>query len=396
MSYRIITVSELKKWYEEGISNVFWDVEGIRKGALTTSAGADYWNKVYGMYVWSLLNKESNVFGVLPKTDFPRSGWRVETALPTTYPNIAFAEDATLPTAVTPNYERMESDIKKAALQFEISRKLLLKAKSGDDAVVEVDRLRREYATNFVKLINMMIARKYFGEDFSAGSDCENPSATGDYILPLDRIVSSAAEASALQVAGNEDVYGVDRSANSIYDSVVKYSDAANGQELDTSLMLDALAEQWERGGKPNVILTGTRTYAYLFAMYETITRYFPAEMKNVQASVNGVQTPEGVNVGMRVMSIFGIPIITSVDIPVDRESTGKGLNRMFILDTTDPEGNQYPRLAISVAEPPKYYELDNPLINNKTSVRGIYTFFGEVVARNLRVQAKLRDLVKA
>jgi len=395
--YRILSLAELKKWYLEGESGVFWDVEGITKGtgAIQTTLGADYLNKTYGMLVWSLLNKEANAFGMLPKTDFPRSGWRVEVALPTTYANIVFGEGDTLPSAVLPEYARMEADIKKAALPFEISKKMLLKSRSKDDAVVTVDRLRKEYAQNFVKLINMMIMRKYFGENFTDGSDCEDPSTTTNYILPLDRIVSSSAEASALQVAGREDVYGVDRSADSIYDSVVKYSSESGGQALTTDLILDALAEVWERGGRPNVMLTGAKTYAYLLSMYETLTRYAKTEMRYARGSVNGVQTPEGVDVGMKVMSIFGIPIITAVDTPVDRSSSN-GLNRLYILDTSDPEGNGYPRLAISVAEPPRYYEIDNPLVNNKTTTRGIYTFFGEVVARNLRVQAKIRDIVKA
>ena len=53
-----------------------------------------------------------------------------------------------------------------------------------------------------------------------------------------------------------------------------------------------------------------------------------------VTISVNGVETEQGLDAGMRISTLYSIPMIASKDVTKDT------ISRMYFLDTSDPEGS--------------------------------------------------------
>jgi len=207
----------------------------------------------------------------------------------------------------------------------------------------------------------------------------------------LDRIVSSAAEASTFAPAttGAEDIYNIDRSAASWSDAVVKYD--TNGQDITDDLIRETLADARKAGGQTKVILTGYDTYAKIQGLYMNIVRYTPLGETKVKIGINGIETGEGFDFGVNVASLYGVPLIQAVDTPND----GSGFaSRVYFLDTSDFEGYGIPRLSISVLRPVEYFETRDYALLQKFAVRGVYRFSGEVTARFLPGQAKIRDIL--
>jgi len=69
------TVEEMEAYYYG------FGVGAIAKAdapVLTTTQGI--YQAIFGKKVWSQLNQEANVFGILPKKPWDQSGWRVITA----------------------------------------------------------------------------------------------------------------------------------------------------------------------------------------------------------------------------------------------------------------------------------------------------------------------------
>ncbi|MCS7137361.1 MAG: hypothetical protein NZ941_03215, partial [Candidatus Caldarchaeum sp.] len=98
-----------------------------------------------------------------------------------------------------------------------------------------------------------------------------------------------------------------------------------------------------------------------------------------------------GINAGVQVATLRGIPIIQSEDVAV---GTGSGeLPYIYALDTSDDEGYGLPRLGISVLRPVEYFEARDPVLLNKFVVRGVFRFVGQTVGRFLYGQGKLRDI---
>jgi len=151
------------------------------------------------------------------------------------------------------------------------------------------------------------------------------------------------------------------------------------------------LSETRKRGANTNVFVTGYDTFAVLSTLFMNFVRYLPMGETQVSFGVNGVQTAEGINAGIRVASINGIPVIQTQDIPVGSGSGEVGY--IYALDTTDTEGYGLPRLAFSLLRPLEYFETREFLLLNKFVVKGAFRIVGETVARYLPGQGKIRDI---
>lgn len=369
----------------------FYDMMEVMKsaGTVTTDLGTPYFNRIYGQYVWTLLNKEANAFAMLPKTTWIRSGWRmfVDWAR-ASEDELGVSETGTLPAAAYPQLETARVKPKIEMHVFEISNVMeLLGQVSQDDVWGVMSQIKAFAGQEFIKQLNRQLLKKAFGEA-TDGSDSILEAEDGTRLLSLDRIVSSSAEASAVGAAGYEDIYGIDRSASSWADAYVKM-DLTNGVQLTTQVIYDTLKELRVRGANTNVILTGPATEAYIWGMWVDFIRLLPMSESYVTYGVNGVQTAKGIDAGVKVASIQGIPLIVSVDIPKD---SGQ-LERVYFLDVTDTEGYGVPRGGISILQPPSYYETDLFLLMNKYIRRGAYVMIGETTFRAPRFQGKIRDL---
>ncbi|RKY97312.1 MAG: hypothetical protein DRQ10_08740, partial [Candidatus Hydrothermota bacterium] len=162
-------------------------------------------------------------------------------------------------------------------------------------------------------------------------------------------------------------------------------------RDLTADIIRTSLANVRKRGGNTNVIVTGYDTYAKIQGIFENQARYLPGWGETtIQVGIQGVKTALGTGVGIKVASIYGIPLIQAVDTPDDGSGS---IQRIYLLDTTDPEGNGVGRLNIALTMPPSYIEGRNPLYLNQFVIKGAYALMGDVVAYHLHGQGKIRDL---
>lgn len=366
---RLITIEDIELFYTGAMGHPFVlhsDLVDIMKAAGTvTTETTGILNRVYGALIWSQLNQEANVFGALPKTTWARSGWRVKTAFAeSTLSNIALTETSQLPNPVYPSIELVYAKPKIHAMVFDVTDVLeALATQSSDDVWGAAHQIRAEIGTEFIKHLNRILL---------AGSSVTNAFTS------LNDVVDNSAL-----------IYNFSGSRPSWAQSVVNSS--ATLRPLTDTLIRDVLRACRQAGGNTSVIITGYDTYAALQGLYMTHIRWTPLASTKVQFGVNGVSTAAGLDAGIEIASLYGIPVIQSADV---YKGTGSGeISYMYFLDTSDPEGYGFPRLSISILRPVEYFESRDYVLLNKFVIRGVYRIVGETTARFLPGQGKLRDI---
>lgn len=398
---RGLSQADLENFYSGANDHPFYnlgDMVDVHKtaGAVDSSV-TGVQNTVYGALVWAQLNNEANMFGIFPKTTWARSGWRVKKQFAeTTSTNLSLAETASLPSAKRPDIVTLKATPKLSAQTFEVTDVVEALAEiSQDDMWGSVAQMRVEIGNEFVKHINKLVSRRVVGVA-ATGSETTGP---GNSLISIDGIVGNKAETDAASAAAAQDIYGIDRSdsAYAYADSVVKY-DVTNGVTLSDTVLREQLASARKNGGNTNVFVTGYDTYAKVLGMYTNFMRYMPISDTKVSFGINGVQSANGLDVGFNVSALFGIPLVTAVDVPGEVDSSGNAvttrINRIYGLDLTDTEGYGLPRIAMTLLRPVEYFETRDYALLNKFAVKGVYRMVGELVARNYVGQFKIRDII--
>lgn len=395
---QINTIEDLEKLYYSKAGQQFLNAEDMlspffNKDApvLTTTTGV--YNAVYGSQAWVQLNMEANTFGVLPKFPWKRSGWRVISARTTTLPFSGRAETATLPATVKPTFAEVSTKPKLAAVTFEVGEvQEYLATTGGDDAFGAMSDMRTYMAAEHKEDINAML-------NTQAGTLASNNFES------MDRVVSSYAEVtnckendeSSAFTANDVDIFSLDRDAGASYsDAYVSYHATSGSlRSLTDSLLGTLLQNTLANGANPGgqIIQTGYDTWNVINQLYDPQVRYNILGSSKVSPGVNGVKTMEGSEVGINVATIYGKPVILSKNTVVD---TG-GVSRVYMLDLSNPEGFDLPRLALKVAKPTQYFEAGinqgTPFATNTFSTKGMYRTMAEIVCTFFKVQGKLRDL---
>lgn len=419
--WKRLEMPELLAFYNMGKSGGY---EELAKsiGTMSSDMVPEFRNPVYGPYVWRQLNMEQNIFAVLPKLTWPRSGWRAQTAFSTDKEHIAIGESDNIPDAVFPALKAVYANPKLGALTFEVSEILASMSKTGDD-VTDLEYLKLSLGQEFTKMINRGLGRKVIGRDDASILTHDDVIYTRTVngttydiserveFEALDRIVSSYDEVNAFTTADDTknvaaNIYNIQRAnadgtpgPDTWANAVVKYD--VDGQELTDDLIRQSLMEGRKKGGLPNVMVTGYSTYAKLVGLYTTLVRYMGdvgskqtiAGFTNVKFGLSGVERAPGIDAGIEVASVYGIPIVPAVDAPSD----GNGfLERIYILDTTDYEKSGEARLGLSVLRPTEYFETNKQdfALLEKFAIRGLYRMIGETTAKFLPGQIKIRDIV--
>jgi hypothetical protein len=384
MSARYLTIEDIELFYTGATQHPFVlhsDLLDVMKtaGDISTAA-SNVLTKVYGALLWSQLNMEANVWGLLPKTTWVRSGWRVKTlmALSADY-SIALTETGDLPASVYPDIETIAVAPKVQAEVFDVSDVMeALSSVSSDDIWGAAHQVRAEIGTEFVKLLNKQLLHKVaeLGAAFN----------TSGAFQTLDRVVGKYGEQG--HTSGWELVFDITDRTTAWKNAYV--NDASATRDLTDSLIRTLLQNTRTRGGNTNVLLTGYDTYATLLGLYMSFVRYSPMSETKAQFGVNGIQTAAGLETGINIASLYNIPIVQSVDCPI---GVAGSLSNIYALDTSDPEGYGFPRLGLSVLRPVEYFESRDYVLLNKFIVRGVYRVVGQTVCRNMYGQGKLRDI---
>ncbi len=380
----ITTIQELEKLY--------YGLEGdyINKSDdPVTSSTSGVFNAVFGKLVWSQLNQEANAFGLLPKVVWKNSGWRLITARAGSDADGGVSEGGAIPDSIKPTFVEVTNTLKTVAHSFEVTEKQQYLAKIDDDATSDLEVMRGIMGTKHKEAINQQLL---------ADVEAQASGASGNYagtsgFETMDRVISSDSEEDAFggSHSGFYDIFGLDRDSATTYDSYVSHNSGTD-RDITDALIRGVLTGVSENGGNTQVILTGHDTYSSIIALYSDQVRYGTIVQEgNAKVGVNGIQTDDGIGVGMRVATLYGIPLIQSKDVPQDT------ISRVFFLDTSDPEGYGEPRISLSIAKPTQYFEsgidAEGPFAVGKFTTKGLYRTMGEIKCPGIPFQGKLRDL---
>lgn len=375
MAEKITTIGQLLQKY--------YGPKMVQKDApvLTTTTGV--YNAVYGAQAFSQLNNEANAFALLPKLPWSKSGWRVITADAGSSAGGGVAENGNIPATTKPTFAEVSTKPKQVAHSFDVSFIHEGLVQKGDDAIGDMEFLRGYFATLHAKRINEQLLL-----------DANTLASAGNTFESIDRVTFSTAARTALSYDdGDEDIYGIDRSGNSWADAVVDHNSGTD-RTLTDDLIRDTLSTLENNGARTNIILTGNDTKWRIFDLYQDQVRY-PGVLNqdsSVQVGINGVNTEEGLGVGMRVATVYGIPIFVSQAVQKDT------ISRIYLLDTTVNEETGVPRLFIAMLYPTLYFESgmsanDGPFAIDRFGTEGVYYTAGELICTFFKAQGSIRDL---
>lgn len=364
----------------EDLEKLFYSAMGsriVQKDAPVISTTTGVYNPIFGLNAWSMLNQEANMFGALTKYVQMRSGWRVITARAAESGG-GVADNGDLPSTIKPTFAELSTKPKTVAHTFDVSETQdFLASYGGDDAYADMEKMRPLMAVHHKEMINKMLLG-------------DNDTVAGNNIESVDRVVCSKDEEDNNLTGGDGDIYGLDRSASTTYDA---YVDENSGTDRDlTDTLIRTLEMQVKtQGGNPTFWFTGLDTYSKIQGIYDTYVRYTPLGEKDMKIGINGIQSAEGIGVGINIATMYKYPVITSKDVKSDT------ISRLYLLDSSDPEGFGEPRLGLRIAKPTQYFEAGmntgNPFAINRLGNEGMYRTMAELICTNFKSQGKLRDL---
>ena len=351
LSQGLNTIEELQNAAYSGLS----EVQKADAPLLSNTAGT--FNTVFGAEAWLQLNEKANLFGILPKKPFQQSGFRIETAYPASLGTGGGAETAGLPETIKPTFKELEFTLKRIQHTYDDSDIKELRAQSNDDDL-GIAVVRKSIQRFHTKTMNKMLSA-------DAGT-----AAAGNNLESIDRVVSSQAEANA--DTGNEanyDIYGIDRSADTSFDSNVIAQSDANLAKSDVRTLLSTI--DTASGEQPNVFICNNTVADIIESLYDDQIRYSGAARLTV--GVNGIQSNAGDDVQLTVSQIGGIPLIRDADIPNDY---------LYALNTD--------YMWLEVALPTQNEESSERLLTGVNGTKGVFTTILELVATKPTAFGKL------
>lgn len=368
----------IPKTMEELMEQFYGPSKLVRKAGIYTpgtyTAGT-FWEPLWGKKVWSWLNMEVNIFAIIPKEPWIKSGWRVLTTKAHSTGG-GIDTDASgggaVPGAQSLTFEQIHTQPKTMAHTFDIGEDVAFLS-SVDDAVELLPYYREEIGKEHVFCIN-----------YQSGLD--GNTQAGDNIESIDRIIASTSEDVGSGYDANDyDLYytrgtALDRDSTSTYDAYVSHNSTTD-RDLTLVLIDTVLQNVWDNGGLPKVILTKNNTLMRWQQLLEAERRF--VDTARVVPTFGGVRGPApGVEGGFMVATYFGIPIIPSQHTATDT------IGRIYFIDTD--------YLKFGVAQPTTYAETGKGadfLHRSKLTFKGMYKTIGEYKAYRFNCHGKLREL---
>ena len=383
---KINTIRELEALYYGERSDGSGRIMKADAPILSSTTGV--FNRVFGQFVWTTFNQEANTVGILPKTVWDKSGWRNQTARAGTTADGGVAEGGNLPETIKGTFLEVSNTLKTVAHTFEVSEHQEFFVNNDDDAIGDLEYQREIMGTKHKEAMNQQLLT-----DVSADAAAATANYTGrDGFETLDRVVSSDSEEDAFggTYTGFFDIFGLDRDSGTTHDATVNHNSGTD-RALSDDLIKTVIYDVKEDGGNTTVINTGFDTARTAIGLYSDQVRYNVIGEAKVQVGVNGIQTEEGIEVGIRIATLYSIPMIEAKDMIKDT------ISRMFFLDTSDPEDSGKARLSLDISHPTQYFQAgiddNSPFTIGKFTTKGMYRTNGEIRCTTLRAQGKLRDL---
>jgi hypothetical protein len=384
--------------------------EGVRHDSTTldmqgtAAAGLDVYGLLYGQKVWSMLNREVNAFAMISKRPYTSSGWRILKSRPLGGSDAKFttgtqAVTATISSAnaanpradqiggveenaqlggangfhpLAPEYTKLFVSPKIIAHMFEFSE-LGMEMAAIDDGVGDIRAIVREdMAKHHAEVQNKMLLMPLTTYDDGTASDIDRNYTS------LMKVISSSAELGALGAADLFDTGGNDSGATNLVEST--YRLFGNIDRKPTAV-----------DGGVHYMLTGYDTIQHISDLLQSQERFMDAT--EIVPTHNGVKGVKGTEVGFRVASYYGIPLIPCKDMPsTTHGNVTNGLSDILVLDTD--------HLWMAMMKPTQYFEdgitSGNPFGVGTLGNQGMYRTMGEVCCSFFRGQGKLTNLTSA
>jgi len=362
---------------EELMAKYYPPTKLVRKAGLFdpgTPGSGTFWEPMYGAKAWSWLNEEANIFAILPKEPWTRTGWRcLTTRAETSGGGVDSDTDAGVPDPTTTlTFYQMRTQPKTMAHSWEVGE--LVEFLSGvDDAISLLPAYREQIGKDHAYVINY-----YLGVRMET-------TAAGDNFESIDRIVSSQDEIqNNAQISDAEsNLYTTPYNLNSAttWDSQVNHNGATD-RDLTLTLIDTVLQTVWDAGGQPKVLLTGTESLMRWQQLLEAERRFM--DTARIVPTFGGVKgLAPGVEAGFMVATYHGIPILTSQHVP-DHDT----IESIYYLDTDF--------IKFATAKPTVYSETSagkDFMYLDKFKFKGLYETMGELRCYRFNAQGKLTDL---
>jgi hypothetical protein len=340
---------------------------------ISTTTGV--YNAVYGKKVWINLNLEANVWGVLPKKPWDRSGWRCITARASATVTGGVAENGTLPETIKPTWAELSTKPKTMAHNFDASEVMQFLGFIDDSLGDTMAHIREYMSKEHVEHLNKALIT-------------QNGTLAGNNLESIDRIIGSYGEitnctdsADQAYTAGDLDIYTQDRDADVPWNDGYVSHASGTDRTLTLALIDTAFQNIWTNGGNPKVILTGYDTLMRIQQLLQSQQRFM--EVKRVAPSINGITGVEGHEAGFMVATYNGVPIIPIKDCVKDT------ISRIYFIDSD--------YMWIRVAKPTQYFESGiesgDPFGINRLGQEGMFRTMAEPICSFFKAQGKIRDL---
>lgn len=342
----------------------------LRKDAPVVQATTDMYNAVFGAKLWSGIANQANLFGLLPKKPWEKSGYRlVTTAAHTATQSVA--EAGAIPATTKPTATEVTIPVHNQCISFEMSSAML--GLEGKDDVLSWSEQREYMAKEYAKTIDLALNYKL-----------DTATTLTTSFESVDRICASYDEANSVAAVGADeaDIWGNDRDGGATaFDAYVSHSSGTT-RVLTRALMNDLIencAPYWNGGIGNKTWYTGYDTLMDISEMFDSQQRFQGITEQRVTFGVNGIQTVTGADVGMLAAAYQGMPIIPDSNCTVDTKS------RLYLLDLD--------YLWVGVLSPVQYIESQNYQLLDKFSREGVYFMEGNSVCTGFKQQGKIRDL---
>lgn len=280
--------------------------------ATVTSGDAGAFNAIFGAIALIQISQQQNAFAAMPKRGYERAGFRAVSAAAIAS-GAGVAEGGAVPTAVEPTYQEINVGLKDQSVATEMSTRLELQS-TRNDTVTFAGNAQVVFS-NFMEAIDVDLLKDW---DTLAGNNMES----------IDRLTAdSAAQVALGYTADDENLYGVDRSANTWFDSNLDHN--SNVDRAVSISLLDALyRDQYEYWGTDignKFWLTGTSTHVPWSALEGSKQRFDQATVVNTIAG--GVQPVVGQAGGFKLSTYLTWPIVLDQNVEVDT------IARVYLID---------------------------------------------------------------
>ena len=428
--------------------------EGVRHDSTTldmqgsAADGLDVYGLLYGQKVWSMLNREVNAFAMISKRPYTSSGWRILKARPLGGSDAKFttgtqAVTATISSAnakspradqiggveenaklgaangfypLAPEYTKLFVSPKIIAHMFEFSE-LGMEMAAIDDGVGDIRAIVREdMAKHHAEVQNKMLLMPLTAYDDGTASDIDrnytsllkvvsssdelaslgtnnlfttsaDEGGVNDLIEPTYRLFG---DTSRKPTAADTSYTGNDSFMDAVVHFGAGYGDTQS-RPLTLTLLNNLIRDLRLNGANPKVMLTGYDTIQHISDLLQSQERFMDAT--EIVPTHNGVKGVKGSEVGFRVASYYGIPLIPCKDMPATTATaTTNSLSDILVLDTD--------HLWLSMMKPTQYFEdgitSGNPFGVGTLGNQGMYRTMGEVCCSFFRGQGKLTNITSA